>query len=1090
MGLCVLALLIIAVVSVTLQILLTPKPSIENARPKGLGDFDVPTATEDRSIPIMWGTVDIKGPNVLWYGDFKVIRKRKTKGGQKILVAFNYFIGLDLLLCYGPIDRVTRLEIGNKFIYPNTGEITPAFPVTPTVSGLPVVFTGEKVLGGQTKGGTMRGTMRMYSGDPNQTQDPYLQSQLGTDIPSYVNVAHVVGEQIEVGESTSIGAYVFRVSRFPNNLSLDNDNYIVNGTIDDGDANPAEIIYEIMTSDVYGLNIDPAKIDIQSFRDVGNTLWAENQGVSWILTSVKPAIDIIAEIMRQLDAVLSQDPEGIFHLRILRDDYTLSAQLLFDESNISKLSVFSRTSWVGTQNHINISYSDRAKDFQNTGAMAMDLANVRIQGAEVRGDYTFPGITTAITAQAIADRELRLLSYPLVKIVFTTDRSAALLIQGDVIRLSWPAYGISEMAVRVIQVNLGEITKGKVKITGVQDVFRVAESIYAPPNPTGWSRPSDTALALVSGEELVRELPRLFGNLYPGSIPNPILARTWNIVQQPAAQASTVSLEAFVDDGAGAGFLEGFGDIGMIPFAFLDVEYPQATADIETSDLLSIENTVDLFDIVNAAPPQIAAGFNLVLIQGSTQAEDEVVGFETLVDDGDGTFKLRNAHRGLMDTQARTHPVGAKCWFFGEEPSYSSSTFGDLQAITVKHVPGTNTDTLDMAGALPNALTFARRTQRPHHPSNFTVNATRVPVAVDETANLDFDWEHRLNSDPTVRDADDGDAAGQDTDVEYDIEFFNAVTSASINGPITLNSSGAWLTFLYTAANLQSDTGEVGNFPLEVKMKARYKASPSNGNPANLESLQEITRQFNVDMGGATIQSIDLDGSTEFLAHTTQSTIGLANEFSINVWVRGTSSAGGTQRDILHTKPSASNVNRISLVLTDDSAASPFNILLYTSAGTLFKDYDFGSFTVNTWTMLTITWDETNLKVYQDGVAQTPTPNTDNSGTMTDTSRVMLVGSTTAPAASWAGFLFSLAMWTTELAAAEITAIDAGTSTFNVRENSGDYASRATMTHLYDFRDSSDIGHDYRNQIAGGSHDIDTNAANIDGTDLDAGEVP
>ncbi|KKN40601.1 hypothetical protein LCGC14_0731620, partial [marine sediment metagenome] len=95
--------------------LLAPKPDIEDARPAGLGDFQVPTADETRPVPIMWGTIDIKGPNVIWYGDLSTVKiKKKIKTGmfssKKITVGYRYFIGVDIVLCYGPIDRLTRLE--------------------------------------------------------------------------------------------------------------------------------------------------------------------------------------------------------------------------------------------------------------------------------------------------------------------------------------------------------------------------------------------------------------------------------------------------------------------------------------------------------------------------------------------------------------------------------------------------------------------------------------------------------------------------------------------------------------------------------------------------------------------------------------------------------------------------------------------------------------------------------------------------------------------------------------------------------------------------------------------------------------------
>lgn len=59
---------------------LAPKPP--QAKPATLADFDVPVAEEGRPVPVIFGTVTVTGPNVLWYGDLgsKAITK---KGGKK-----------------------------------------------------------------------------------------------------------------------------------------------------------------------------------------------------------------------------------------------------------------------------------------------------------------------------------------------------------------------------------------------------------------------------------------------------------------------------------------------------------------------------------------------------------------------------------------------------------------------------------------------------------------------------------------------------------------------------------------------------------------------------------------------------------------------------------------------------------------------------------------------------------------------------------------------------------------------------------------------------------------------------------------------
>lgn len=69
------------VVSMAISIALMPKPQ-NTTKPAGLGDFNVPTAEEGREIPVLFGTRDITGPNVVWYGDLRTVAVKK-KGGKK-----------------------------------------------------------------------------------------------------------------------------------------------------------------------------------------------------------------------------------------------------------------------------------------------------------------------------------------------------------------------------------------------------------------------------------------------------------------------------------------------------------------------------------------------------------------------------------------------------------------------------------------------------------------------------------------------------------------------------------------------------------------------------------------------------------------------------------------------------------------------------------------------------------------------------------------------------------------------------------------------------------------------------------------------
>lgn len=72
--------LAVFVVALVAAYALAPKP--QSQPPAGLGDIQAPTAEEGREIPVLFGTRDLKGPNVVWYGHLRTVAIKK-KGGKK-----------------------------------------------------------------------------------------------------------------------------------------------------------------------------------------------------------------------------------------------------------------------------------------------------------------------------------------------------------------------------------------------------------------------------------------------------------------------------------------------------------------------------------------------------------------------------------------------------------------------------------------------------------------------------------------------------------------------------------------------------------------------------------------------------------------------------------------------------------------------------------------------------------------------------------------------------------------------------------------------------------------------------------------------
>lgn len=66
--------------SLLLSFALAPKPQTQ--KPAGLSEITAPVAEEGIEIPVLFGTRDISGPNVVWYGHLKTVAI-KSKGGKK-----------------------------------------------------------------------------------------------------------------------------------------------------------------------------------------------------------------------------------------------------------------------------------------------------------------------------------------------------------------------------------------------------------------------------------------------------------------------------------------------------------------------------------------------------------------------------------------------------------------------------------------------------------------------------------------------------------------------------------------------------------------------------------------------------------------------------------------------------------------------------------------------------------------------------------------------------------------------------------------------------------------------------------------------
>jgi hypothetical protein len=169
--------------------LLAPHP--RGPQPSALGDFSVPTASEGRAIPVVFGTCMIKGGNTVWWGDLKskaikvgggILGQWLPMGGPLFgpgqVTGFKYYLGCQFMLCHGPVDALVDIQADVKSIPRTTAVIANG---NGSENYIQVKATGDRLFGGTGPGGGggISGIINFYRGLDTQQPDEYLSAKQG-----------------------------------------------------------------------------------------------------------------------------------------------------------------------------------------------------------------------------------------------------------------------------------------------------------------------------------------------------------------------------------------------------------------------------------------------------------------------------------------------------------------------------------------------------------------------------------------------------------------------------------------------------------------------------------------------------------------------------------------------------------------------------------------------------------------------------------------------------------------------------------------------------------------------------------------------
>lgn len=742
-------LLAIVIVGMVGLMLLMPKPKVENARPETLDKLNFPTASEGSPVPLLLGTVRHRGPNTLWYGDFeaKAIKKKVKTGlfsSKKVTTGYKYYVGLDLGLGLGPGVVLSKIWFDKDEVWSGA-----AGPNETSLS-----INKPDLWGGDEKGGGFIGTLRFYGGQLAQVVNAYVASKVDNGLPAYVGQTHIVLEHCYIGTQAMLRPMSFELSRFTNNIGLSAGHERIGD-----DMNPAEMLFQIMTLDWGGLDVDPNDINLPSFVGVGETLYTEGNGMSLLISSPNSGRDAIEEVLRQIDGVMYQDPvTGKIILRLIREDYDLLTLPVLDKTNVSAVRSFARTSWDDTVNQVRVTYTNRSNKYEKGTAIVQDLANINSQGRIRPANFSFPGVTVGDLAQQLAQREMAQMSVPLFRATLEVNREAAGLRPGDAFIWSWDEYEIAQAVMRVQKFSLGDLLDGRIVIECVQDEYALDQTIFAPPESSGWV-PIPTVTADPVTSRLVKESP-----YFLASASGLAIAATQSVIMVAAdLPAGADSFDVYTSTDGGTTYAES--EEGLVPNAVGTLNTAvTGAASLATGVIASIDVLLaDASDLEAHTAAEVAQGAGLFLIDG------ELMAYEGMAVAG-GTVTLSNVWRSLLDTSPGAHAVGAKVYFL-DGSNVVEDLFAATATVKVKLATRTVDETMDYTTDAASTLTLNSRCSRPLPPAaiKFGAGAINAPPA-DGSSPVTITWANRNRLSQTIRkigDASSANEAGQQTVIRW-----------------------------------------------------------------------------------------------------------------------------------------------------------------------------------------------------------------------------------------------------------------------------------------------------------------------------------
>lgn len=704
---------------------------------------NIPQASVGVPVCAITGRKRVPDANTLWTGNLRPLTQVTTStssesevvGGQTVTTTktvtttsiVGYLIDIHMGICLGPDVQLIGIYVDNQRIW--SGNVGPSRTTFTISENLTFLSKASCVFSG---------------GAFNQAPEADINV---VDYPGYVGIATILLKNVRA--DLPMGNLSFEVVRIPNPLSL------ASGTNRVGDdLNLASAIVEVMTNEwgYGGLNI--VDIDTAKFSSMAETLKNEGNICSIKIGSEASVASIMKSLQDQGDMIVFQNPEtGKVTGELVRTSNIIYSDTTkrFGPNNIIELRNFQKSGWKDAIEQARGLYTERDNDYNEVPVFAQNGANPSQSGrGKKTTSFYYPYSPNKTLTLDLTSRDLALFAAPIYNFSLLTNRDGATLVPGNIIIVTWPLYNLLNVPMLVLSVRKQELNYNTVSLTLRQLDLPDNTSTFGPGGTAydpGFDLKPKKPLAVTFRTApyfIARSAFGITGSqvtplIYPIILPKPANDFQYSfsalLTNQPNTSGDVVKINN--------GLYPTYGKLN----GAIDQYDSFATGTLSTVNIDGVINPINLFDIGNAGVRQ---GRLFLLV------DSEIMSFESVTDNGGGSYTLNNVQRALLDTVFESHADNADIHIIGNNFNFVANGFSYPLGYTPSWVimsnslteNGIKSDGLTSTGWSPSS----NRTLSPPRPHNTKVNAaarSSSPVTVTEGASTTVSWltRSRLRSD-------------------------------------------------------------------------------------------------------------------------------------------------------------------------------------------------------------------------------------------------------------------------------------------------------------------------------------------------------